>query len=179
MPFAYRVLGKRQELEDTWTLELEPAGDGVGEFRPGQFAMLYAFGSGEVAISVSGGIGARGPLVHTVRAVGAATRALCACEPGDSLGVRGPFGSEWPLAEAEGGDVVVITGGIGLAPLRPAIERLIAKRDSYGSILVLYGARSPEEMLYERQLGAGARRASRSRRPSTAPRRAGRAGSGW
>ncbi len=154
LPFAYRVLGKRQELEDTWTLELEPAGDGVGEFRPGQFAMLYAFGSGEVAISVSGGIGARGRLVHTVRAVGAATRALCACEPGDSLGVRGPFGSEWPLAEAEGGDVVVITGGIGLAPLRPAIERLIAKRDSYGSILVLYGARSPEEMLYERQLGS-------------------------
>lgn len=152
LPFAYRVLGKRQELEDTWTLDLEPAGDGVGEFRPGQFAMLYAFGSGEVPISVSGGIEARGPLVHTVRAVGAATRALCACEPGDSLGVRGPFGSEWPLAEAEGGDVVVITGGIGLAPLRPAIERLIANRDSYGSILVLYGARSPEEMLYERQL---------------------------
>jgi NAD(P)H-flavin reductase len=154
LPSAYRVLGKRRELGDTWTLELEPAGgDGVGEFRPGQFAMLYAFGSGEVPISVSGGVEGQGPLTHTVRAVGAATRAICACEPGDSLGVRGPFGSGWPLAEAEGGDVVVVTGGIGLAPLRPAIERLIARRERYGAVLLLYGARSPEEMLYEGELG--------------------------
>jgi NAD(P)H-flavin reductase len=153
LPSAYRVLGKRQELGDTWTLELEPArGPGVGEFRPGQFAMLYAFGSGEVPISVSGGVDGQAPLVHTVRAVGAATRAICACEPGDSVGVRGPFGSEWPLAAAEGGDVVVVTGGIGLAPLRPAIERLCANRDTYGTVTLLYGARSPEEMLYEGQL---------------------------
>ena len=154
LPSAYRVLGKVQELDDTWTLELEPAaGDGVGRFEPGQFAMLYAFGAGEVPISVSGGAEGRGPLVHTIRAVGAATRAICTHEAGDSLGVRGPFGSEWPLAEAEGGDVIVVTGGIGLAPLRPAIERLIAKRDSYGAVSLLYGARSPEEMLYAEQLG--------------------------
>lgn len=152
LPSAYRVLEKRHEIGETWTLVLEPAGDGVGEFGPGQFSMLYAFGSGEVPISVSGGVGDQGPLVHTIRAVGAATRAICASEPGDSLGLRGPFGSEWPLAEAEGGDVVVVTGGIGLAPLRPAIERLIAERESYGAVVLLYGARSPEEMLYEGQL---------------------------
>jgi len=151
LPFPFRVTAKQQELGDTWTLELEPDGDHAVEFHPGQFAMLYAFGSGEVPISVSGGL-EDGRLVHTVRAVGAATGAICGCEPGDTLGVRGPFGSEWPLAAAEGGDVVVVTGGIGLAPLRPAIERLIARRDAYGAVTLLYGARSPEEMLYEGEL---------------------------
>jgi NAD(P)H-flavin reductase len=151
LPSAYRVLRKRRELGDTWTLELEPAEDGVGKFGPGQFAMLYAFGAGEVPISVSS-TGREGRLVHTVRAVGAATRAICAAEPGASLGVRGPFGTEWPLAEAEGGDVVIVTGGIGLAPLRPAIEHLVDHRDRYGRVAVLYGARSPREILYEDEL---------------------------
>ena len=146
LPSPYRVTGKLQELEDTWTLELEPAGDGIGEFSPGQFSMLYAFGSGEVPISVSSLAG--GPLTHTVRAVGAATRAICACEPGDQLGVRGPFGNSWPLEEARGGDVVVVAGGIGLAPLRPAIEHLVANRDDYRAVAILYGARSPDEMLF-------------------------------
>lgn len=149
LPTAYRVVDKRRELADTWTLEIEPAaGKGIGAFEPGQFSMLYAFGAGEVPISVSGGIDGDAPIVHTVRAVGAVTGAICGLEPGDSLGVRGPFGTAWPLAEAEGGDIVVVTGGIGLAPLRPAIEQLAANRDRYGSVSLLYGARSPEEMLY-------------------------------
>jgi NAD(P)H-flavin reductase len=147
LPSSYVVADKRQELGDTWTLELEPiGGDGIGDFHPGQFAMLYAFGAGEVPISVSSIDGAR--LVHTVRAVGATTRAICSCELGDQLGVRGPFGNSWPLGEAEGGDVVVVTGGIGIAPLRPAIEHLIANRDSYRAVALLYGARSPDEMLF-------------------------------
>jgi NAD(P)H-flavin reductase len=153
LPVPYRVLSKRRELDDTYTLELEPAAaDPLAEFGPGQFSMLYAFGAGEVPISVSGGTGGDGPLTHTVRAVGAATRAICACEPGEQLGVRGPFGNRWPLAEAEGGDVVVVAGGIGLAPLRPAIERLAARRRDFGAVSVLYGARSPSEVLYEAEL---------------------------
>ncbi|HSD23993.1 MAG TPA: FAD/NAD(P)-binding protein [Solirubrobacterales bacterium] len=148
LPVPYVVADKRQELGDTWTLELEPAnGDGVAGFRPGQFSMLYAFGTGEVPISVSR-IAGGSVLVHTVRAVGAATRAICATEPGRQLGVRGPFGNSWPLAEAEGGDVVVVAGGIGLAPLRAAIHHLIDNRDSYRAVVVLYGARSPDEMLF-------------------------------
>jgi NAD(P)H-flavin reductase len=147
-PVPYRVRDTRQELSDTWTLELEPAdGTGVGAFRPGQFSMLYAFGSGEVPISVSR-VNGDGALVHTIRAVGATTRAICAAQPGEQLGVRGPFGTEWPLAEAQGGDVVVVTGGIGLAPLRPAIEHLATNRDDYRAVSLLYGARSPEEMLF-------------------------------
>jgi len=155
LPASYVVADKRQELGDTWTLELEPAaGAGIGEFRPGQFSMLYAFGTGEVPISVSGGGGADERLGHTVRAVGAATRALCALDPGAQVGVRGPFGNSWPLADAEGGDVVVIAGGIGLAPLRLAINHLIANRDSYRAVSLLYGARSPDEMLFFSELQA-------------------------
>jgi NAD(P)H-flavin reductase len=151
LPHPYLVAERRQDLPDTWTLELEPAGgDGVGEFAPGQFSMLYAFGAGEVPISVSS-LGA-GRLVHTVRAVGAATRRICATEPGEQLGVRGPFGTTWPLEAAKHGDVVVVTGGIGLAPLRPAIERLVAERDDYRSVVLLYGARNPDEMLFFDQL---------------------------
>ncbi len=109
--------------------------------------MLYAFGAGEVPVSVSS-VNGDGALVHTVRAVGATTRAICAAEPGDQLGVRGPFGNTWPLEEARGGDVVLVTGGIGLAPLRPAIEHLISNRDDYRAVTLLYGARAPDEMLF-------------------------------
>jgi NAD(P)H-flavin reductase len=149
LPTSYVVADKRQELEDTWTLELEPVdGDGVGGFSPGQFSMLYAFGAGEVPISVSGGGEPGGRIGHTVRAVAAATSALCATEPGAQVGLRGPFGNTWPLEEAEGGDVVVVAGGIGLAPLRLAINHLIANRDNYRAVALLYGARSPDEMLF-------------------------------
>jgi NAD(P)H-flavin reductase len=153
LPVSYVVADKRQDLADTWTLELEPAGDGaVGEFNPGQFSMLYAFGAGEVPISVSGGGDAGGRVGHTVRAVGAATSALCAIEPGSQVGVRGPFGNSWPLADAEGGDIVVVTGGIGLAPLRLAVKQLIANRDAYREVTLLYGARTPDEILYTDEL---------------------------
>jgi NAD(P)H-flavin reductase len=149
-PTPFRVAHKRQETHDTWTLELVPASAPTDRFAPGQFAMLYAFGAGEVPISVSGDV--REPPVHTIRAVGAVTEALCSLRAGDIVGVRGPFGTAWPLAEAEGRDVVVVGGGIGLAPLRPAIYGLLARRERYGGIAILYGGRSPEELLYVSEL---------------------------
>jgi NAD(P)H-flavin reductase len=153
LPVSYVVAEKRRDLADTWTLELEPAGgDGVDAFGPGQFSMLYAFGAGEVPISVSGGGEAGGRVGHTIRAVGAATRTLCEIEPGAQVGVRGPFGNTWPLEDAEGGDVVIVAGGIGLAPLRLALNRLLANRDSYRAVSLLYGARTPGEMLYPSEL---------------------------
>jgi NAD(P)H-flavin reductase len=153
LPTSYVVTEKRQELEDTWTLELEPAnGEALGAFGPGQFSMIYAFGAGEVPISVSGGGDAGGRVGQTVRAVGAATSAICSIEQGAQLGLRGPFGNTWPVAEAEGGDVVVVCGGIGLAPLRLAINQLLANRDSYREVSLLYGARTPDEMLYPGEL---------------------------
>jgi NAD(P)H-flavin reductase len=148
-PVAYEVLDRAQETRDTWTLWLAPAGNARadGAFAPGQFAMLYAFGAGEAPISVSA-VEDGGVVVHTVRAVGAVTRALCAAKAGDLVGVRGPFGTAWPVAQAEGDDVVLVAGGIGLAPLRPVIHTLLAQRDRYGDVTILYGGRAPSELLY-------------------------------
>jgi NAD(P)H-flavin reductase len=153
VPVPCRVVHKIRETADTWTLDLMARqAHALPEFAPGQFAMLYAFGAGEVPISVSGDLTFPGPLVHTVRAVGATTSALCKLAPGQDVGVRGPFGTRWPVAEAEGGDVVIVAGGIGLAPLRPVIYQLLANRERYGKVAILYGGRSPDELLYREEL---------------------------
>ena len=149
-PLPYRVAKKRRENHDNWTLELEPVGDSVERLRPGQFAMLYAFGVGEVPISTSDTGGER--LVHTIRAVGPVTRALCAAKPGDVLGVRGPFGNTWPVEAAAGGDLLVVAGGVGLAPLRPAFRHALEHRADYGEVVLLYGGRTPDDLLFRREL---------------------------
>ncbi len=149
-PLWARVLRVRRETHDTWTLTLDTGGPFA--FAPGQFNMLYVPGVGEVPISISGDPTSPGPLVHTLRAVGAVTRALCSLKPGDLVGVRGPFGTPWPVDRAEGLDVVIVAGGIGLAPLRPALYYLLHQREWYGKIVLLYGARSPRDLLYRREL---------------------------
>src|SRR6476646_9872887 len=126
VPMPFRVTRRRRELADTGTRDLEPVGAGRVMPAPGQFTMLYAFGIGEVPISVSGDVG--GPLVHTVRAVGPVSQAICNSKRGAVLGVRGPFGNSWPVDEAIGGDAIVIAGGIGLAPLRPVVYELLRRR---------------------------------------------------
>jgi NAD(P)H-flavin reductase len=152
LPSLFEVARVRPETYDTVTLELAPVDRRPVPFQPGQFNMLYLFGTGEVAISISGDPAKPAPLVHTLRSVGTVTRGLCALEPGDSVGVRGPFGTGWPLAEAVGSDVVIVAGGIGLAPLRPAIYHLLAERRRYGRIVILCGARSPQDLLFRREL---------------------------
>jgi NAD(P)H-flavin reductase len=109
--------------------------------------MLYAFGVGEVPISVSGS-----PLVQTVRAVGPVTRALCASRPGTVVGVRGPFGTSWPVDQTKGRDVLIVAGGVGLPPVRPALEHVLAHRGDYGRVTLLYGARTPEDLVFAREL---------------------------
>lgn len=149
----YRVERVHRETRDTFTIEMKPAFGEFGQsFAPGQFNMLYAFGVGEIPISISGDPNRPERLIHTVRAVGAVSQALPALKRGQEMGVRGPYGTHWPVQEAEGGDVLIVTGGIGLAPLRPAIYQLIAHREKYGKIILLYGARTPEEILYGREL---------------------------
>lgn len=153
LPFVYSIRQRKKENDDTFTLELEPAdGHLLAPFAPGQFNMLYVFGIGEIPISVSGDPANPYRLIHTTRAVGTVTQAMDTLREGDALGVRGPFGSQWPLKEAEGADIVVVAGGIGLAPLRPAIYQLLAHRAKYGKIVLLYGARTQEDMLYRREL---------------------------
>ena len=150
-PVPYRVRSRSQETSDTWTLQLDPLGEVVTP-RPGQFDMLYAFGVGEVPISTSAVHLGDGSLIHTVRAVGHITRALCELEPGAVVGVRGPYGNEWPLEEAAGGDLVVVAGGIGLAPLRPAIRHALVHRADYGAVAVLLGARKPSDLLFRSEI---------------------------
>ena len=152
-PRLFRVRRITREIHDTVTLHVEPAErDGEVSFAAGQFNMLYLFGLGEVPISISSDPAEPRVLAHTVRAVGPVTNALCRLKRGQMLGVRGPFGSGWPLREAVGGDVVIVAGGIGLAPLRPILYHLLAHRDQYGRIVLLYGARTPRDLLYERDL---------------------------
>ena len=126
-------------------------------FQPGQFSMLWVFGVGEVPVSISGDPAEPDHLVYTVRSVGEATQMLVSRGAGESIGVRGPFGKGWPVKEAEGRDVVIIAGGIGLAPLRPVIYEVLHNRERYGRLVVLYGTRSPHDRLYRRQLTAWAR----------------------
>lgn len=159
LPCFYRVTSRREDTGDTVTLELtEPARPShlVPAFAPGQFAMLTAFGIGEVPISVSGlgdnGGGRARRLEHTLRAVGAVTRALHAAQPGSLIGVRGPFGTSWDVASAAGRDIVIVAGGIGLAPLRPVLLTALADRSRYGRIVLLAGARTPGDLLYADEL---------------------------
>lgn len=143
----------RNETADTFTMELAPP-DGIGDFPflPGQFNMLGVLGVGEVPISISGDPLDSHVLIHTTREVGAVTRALKRLREGSVLTVRGPYGKPWPVAEAEGKDLVLIAGGIGLAPLRPVIYRVMSERQKYGRFLVLYGARTPEDILFAKEL---------------------------
>lgn len=145
-PVPYEVALRRQETHDTITLELD-APEGF-RFRPGQFNMLYPFGIGESAISISGDPARTGRIVHTIRDVGPVTRALHALEPGDQVGLRGPFGTAWPMEAAEGKDLIVVAGGIGIAPVRPAIYEALDNRTRFGQFVLLYGARTPDDLVY-------------------------------
>jgi NAD(P)H-flavin reductase len=117
-------------------------------FLPGQFNMLYLPGIGEAAISICSDPEAKDTLLHTVRAAGNVTQALARKRPGDQIALRGPFGSSWPMIEARGQDVVIACGGIGLAPLRPALYHIVRHRADYGRVILLYGARTPGDFLY-------------------------------
>jgi NAD(P)H-flavin reductase len=153
VPQPYRVRRVRRETHDTFTLELRPADPArTLSFSPGQFNMLYMFGVGEVPISISGDPSDPERIVHTTRVVGTVTKAMHRLKVNDYLGVRGPFGTPWPLDKAQGSDVMIIAGGIGLAPLRPAVYRLLAHREKFGKVVILSGTRTPADILFRREM---------------------------
>ncbi len=158
LPVPYRVVRRTVQTRDTATLRLAPADRPLPPFRAGQFTMLYARGVGEVAISISGDPSTvDGTLEHTIRDVGAVSRALHDAEPGTILGVRGPFGRGWDVESARGRDVVIVAGGVGLAPLRPVVLAVLADRPAYGKVVLIAGARTPEDFLYRDEFGDWAR----------------------
>ena len=153
LPRPYLLQDSKQETYDTWTIELEPFDGHDGfSFAPGQFNMVYAFGVGEVPISISGDPSKPEKLIHTIRSVGAVSKRLCNLKRADELMIRGPYGTHWPVEDAVGRDVIIVTGGVGLPPLRPAIYHLLANREKFGRIILLYGARTPEDMVYTTEL---------------------------
>jgi NAD(P)H-flavin reductase len=149
VPRMMRVAERLREGEGLATLRLDGPGPA---FSAGQFNMLYAFGVGESAISISSDPARPDGTEHTIRSVGAVTRALCALGPGDLVGVRGPFGSAWPMEAAEGRHLVMVAGGLGLAPMRPAIYVALARRARYAGLTLVVGARTPRALLYPYQL---------------------------
>ena len=152
VPRLFRLAERRQDTADTFTMMLEPRDGAALKFTPGQFTMLSAFGVGEVPISVSSAANVDGPLQHTVRDVGAVTHALSRTAVGAEVGIRGPYGTGWDVGDGADQDVVMVAGGIGLAPLRPAMLEVLHHRQRYGRVVLLYGTRSPENLLFTEEL---------------------------
>jgi NAD(P)H-flavin reductase len=154
-PRAWRIRDVRDETADTFTMEIEPGPQAEGiRFAPGQFNMVYAFGVGEVPLSISSDPLSPRLLQHTTREVGTVTRAIRRLKRGDTLGVRGPFGTRWPVDACDGLDVVIIAGGLGLAPLRPALYHLLADPRRPRRVTLLYGTRTPDDILFRPELDA-------------------------
>ncbi len=158
-PRRHRVVERVRETRSSVTLTLEPVdvGDTLPAGRPGQFNMLWAPGVGEVPISFSA-VGDSGRQVHTIRAVGPVSRKLCDARVGDVLGLRGPFGSAWPVDPARGRDLIVVGGGIGLAPVRPVIQAVLAERSAFGEVSLIVGARQSRDLLFREELDGWWRR---------------------
>jgi NAD(P)H-flavin reductase len=162
-PILHRVVTRHVDTDDVTTISLVPLSQPMRRFRCGQFNMLCALGIGEAAISVSSAPREDGPLRHTVRDVGPVTHALCRAQVGDLVGVRGPFGTDWGVDSVDPAeDVAVVAGGIGLAPLRGAIDELVARSSGEGGrVFVLVGARQARQVIFGDDLQRWARAGAR------------------
>lgn len=157
-PVPHRVSARHRENFESTTIALTPTAQHVAQPRPGQFMMLYAFGIGEIAMSVSGvPSDVDGTIAHTIRSVGAVSAALHNAEIGSLVGVRGPFGTDWGLESCAGRDLVIVAGGCGLAPLRPVVDAALNHRSRFGRVTVVAGARTPEHFLFRDEADGWAR----------------------
>jgi anaerobic sulfite reductase subunit B len=148
VPIPHRVLAVFDELDDVRTLHVAPVDGDPAPFEPAQCGMVGLPGLGEAPLSISSDPDDHDHHAYTIRSVGPITAGLVALTPGDQLIVRGPFGNVWPISNAEGGDVLVVAGGIGLAPLRSLVLRLATHRDRYGRVALVIGARAADRLLY-------------------------------
>jgi sulfhydrogenase subunit gamma (sulfur reductase) len=151
------IVEKIREAEDINTYRLQLVDEQVRRqfrFKAGQFNMVYLFGVGEVAISIVSDPDEPQFLDHTIRTVGRVTKGIAGLQPGDVMGIRGPLGQGWPLDEARGRDVVVVTGGLGCAPVIGAIEYIFRRRAEYGSVKILHGVKTPHDLLYRERFDA-------------------------
>lgn len=155
LPDLAEVVALRDETPDTrtFTLRLQDRGRWEAfQYRPGQFVEVSVFGAGEAPFCLASEREGRETLDITVRSTGAVTRALHALGVGDLVGVRGPLGNGFPFEEVKGRDIVFVAGGIGLPPLRPQVRTMLAHRQEFGEITVLYGARTPADLVYKEEV---------------------------
>jgi anaerobic sulfite reductase subunit B len=148
IPRPYRVLDKLEEVTGTWTLHVVPVDGSLPEFVPAQVSMLGAFGFGEAAISISSPVDQTAYHAYTIRRAGPITSALTDIPVGGTLTVRGPFGTGWPLPDVDTGRLVVIAGGLGIAPLRAAIYAVVGQLDRFERVGIAYGAKTPDDLIY-------------------------------
>lgn len=151
LPHEAEVVERIEESPSIFTLRLrftDPQVHAAYGFEPGQFNMLYLHGVGEVAISIVSDPEDDHMVDHTIRAVGRVTRGLAQLQPGDRLGVRGPFGRGWPMAEAEGKDVVIATGGLGCAPVVSVINYVLRRRERYGRLTIMQGVKHGDDLIW-------------------------------
>ncbi|KTD01777.1 FAD/NAD(P)-binding protein [Fluoribacter gormanii] len=154
LPLEAVIVEKTEESSTIFTLHLrflDPEHQEQFRFYPGQFNMLYLYGVGEVAISIVSDPEKKNILTHTIRAIGRVTKALQKLQPGDRIGVRGPYGRGWPLEHTIGKDVVVLTGGLGCAPSVSIIEYILARREQYGHLSILQGVKHSDDFIFRKQ----------------------------
>lgn len=153
-PLEAIVMERTQESPTIFTLRLrlsDAAAQAAYRFAPGQFNMLYLYGVGEVPISIMSDPGDRDGISHTIRALGRVTNGLAALQPGDSVGLRGPYGRGWPLQEVGGHDVVLVTGGLGCAPVVSVIHYILKRRERYGKLVIIQGVKHAEDLIWREQ----------------------------
>jgi len=151
-PFMARITFIKKETYDTSTYGLQLKENTGFSFLPGQFNMVGIPGVGEAPISFSSDPGEKNKFEHTIRAVGRVTQTIARYKEGDGLQIRGPYGRGWPLEDAQGKNILVVAGGIGLAPLRGFLLQVWKDRNDFGKVVILYGARTPEDLLFREEL---------------------------
>jgi NAD(P)H-flavin reductase len=159
LPREAEVLSRSDETRDMISLGLrltDPVARGRYRFTPGQFNMLYLPGIGGVPISIASDPDRPETLDHSIRAVGRVTGALAGLHPGDRLGLRGPYGRGWPLEAAEGHELVVVTGGLGCAPVVAAIAYVLARRARFGRLVILQGVKHAADLIWRERYEAWA-----------------------
>lgn len=155
IPSVASIVEQRDETPDVRTYALrfrDHAEQDRFDFRPGQFLELSVFGVGEAPFCLASSPTRRGSVDVTVRRVGRVTDALHLLGPGDEIGVRGPCGNGFDVAAAAGSDLLFVAGGIGLPPLRGLIWNVLDERDRFGDVTILYGARTPADLVYKDEL---------------------------
>lgn len=150
-PHQAEIVERIQETPSIYTLRLrftDPAVHAAYQFEPGQFNMLYLYGVGEVPISIVSDPEDEHMYDHTIRAVGRVTHAMARLKVGDRLGVRGPYGRGWPMKQSEGEDVVIVTGGLGCAPVVSVINYVLRRRDRYKKLTIMQGVKHADDLIW-------------------------------